>query len=310
MIKIMFPKFVMMCGLSGSGKSTVAQRLAKEYDATVFSSDELRQELYNDVNDQTRNQELFAELHKRVKECLKNGKSAILDSTSLNYKKRMAFLAELKNILCTRICVLVATPYEECLRRNAARDRKVPEYVIERQYRQFDVPCQWYEGWERVDVVFPDNLERLQTINFLDSVRDFNQDNPHHDLTLGEHCEAAVDYLWETYGGQDRRSFILRRAGALHDCGKCFCKTFTNSKGEPTDVAHYYSHDKVGSYDSLFYGPAGQVLDVAVLIRWHMMPYIWEKDNNEKLHNKYRKLWGERLYEDVMKLHEADKAAH
>ena len=302
--------FVMMCGISGSGKSYVAKELSIKYDANIFSSDELREELYGDINCQEHNQELFVELHRRVKECLKSGKSAILDSTNLNYKKRMAFLAELGHISCEKTCVLVATPYEECLKRNAARDRKVPEYVIERQYRQFDVPCQWYEGWGRVDVVFPDSMERKSVIDFLNSVHDFNQDNPHHALTLGEHCEATADYLWETYGGVDRRSVILRKAGALHDCGKCFTKTFANSKGELTDVAHYYGHEHCSSYDSLFYGPEEQALDVAVLIRWHMMPYVWEKDNNEKLHSKYRRLWGERLYEDIMRLHEADKNSH
>ena len=302
-------RLIMMCGLSGSGKSTVAKELAAKYNATIFSSDALREELFGDVNEQKRNQELFVELHRRIKECLRNGKSAIYDACNLNYKKRMAFLAELKNIQCSRICVLVATPYEECLRRNAVRDRKVPEYVIERQYRQFDVPCQYYEGWGRVDVVFPECLKRKSTLNFLNSVRDFSQDNPHHTLTLGEHCEATMDYLWEACRGSDKRSVVLRRAGALHDCGKCFTKTFTNSKGEPTDVAHYYNHEHCGSYDSLFYGPEEQALDVAVLIRWHMRPHTAWK-SSEKSMWKDKRLWGERLFNDICLLHEADKYAH
>jgi hypothetical protein len=49
---------------------------------------------------------------------------------------------------------------------------------------------------------------------------------------------------------------------------------------------------------------------MAVLIRWHMQPYFWEKDNNTKSQNKYRRLWGEELYNDIMLLHEADKVAH
>ena len=54
------PKFIMMCGLVASGKSTRVKELAKEYNATIFSSDALREELFNDVNDQEHNQELFA----------------------------------------------------------------------------------------------------------------------------------------------------------------------------------------------------------------------------------------------------------
>lgn len=303
------PKFIMMCGLVASGKSHRAKELAEEYNATIFSSDSLREELYGDINDQEHNQEVFVELHKRIKECLRSGKSAVMDATNINYKKRMAFLHELKNISCEKICVLMATPYEKCLERNTNRERKVPEYVLERMFRSFDPPY-YYEGWDQIYVEYPEGLESNEFFEWLNSVQNFNQDNPHHTLTLGEHCEAVLDYLWQTYGGSDEHSIILRRAGALHDIGKYFTKTFKNSKGEITDVAHYYGHEHCGSYESLFYGPPNQALYMSVLIRWHMQPYFWEKDNNEKLHNKYRKLWGEELYEDIMALHAADRAAH
>ena len=49
-------KFLMMVGLVGSGKSTKAQELSKEYDATIFSSDALREELYGNIDDQEHNQ--------------------------------------------------------------------------------------------------------------------------------------------------------------------------------------------------------------------------------------------------------------
>lgn len=55
------------------------------------------------------------------------------------------------------------------------------------------------------------------------------------------------------------------------------------------------------------------MLDVSVLVNLHMQPYYWEREqghNKERLCNKYRKLWGDMLYDEVMKLHEADKAAH
>ena len=296
--------FLMLVGLPCSGKSTIAQELTKEYNATIFSSDALREELFGDINDQTHNQELFVELHRRIKECLRSGKSAIYDACSISYKRRMAFLSELKNIPCKKICVLVATPYEECLRRNTVRDRKVPEYVIERMYRNFDVP--WYfEGWDEILDNADDYKYGMAPIEWIESVMDYNQDNPHHTLSLGLHCRQALKYVDANKGSNN-----VRYAAMLHDCGKPFCKTFTNSKGETTDVAHYYNHERCGSYDSLFYAYAVYHLRTAVIIRYHMQPYFWEKDNNEKLHNKYRKLWGEDLYNDIMMLHAGDRAAH
>lgn len=304
------PIFLMLIGLPASGKSTKAKELAKEYNATIYSSDALREEMFGDVNDQGHNQELFTELHKRIKDCLRDSGNAIMDCTNINYKRRMAFLAELKKIPCEKICVLMATPYEECLRRNAERERKVPEYAIEKMYRQFDPPY-WYEGWTEIQIEFSDDSYRnISAIDWLNSVNDFDQNNSHHSLTLGKHSEKTFDYISNIAGGIDDHSIILRGAALLHDNGKCFTKTFKNSKGEITDQAHYYTHEHVGCYNSLFYKMRCNPLDVAVIIRWHMQPYFWERDNNEKLHNKYRKLWGENLYQDIMKIHEADKASH
>lgn len=302
----------MLVGLPGSGKSHEAQRLAEKYDANIHSSDAIRAELLGDVNAQDANGVVFTTLHNRVKDDLRNGKNCIYDATNISYKRRMAFLNELKNIPCEKICVLMATPYEKCLENNASRDRSVPEYVIERMYRQFDVPW-YYEGWDEILVeYFDDSKDSFGWIaRWVDSVNDYAQDNTHHTLTLGEHCWRACEGLdVSSYGYRGVNITALRYATMIHDCGKPFCKTFVNGKGETTDQAHYYAHEHTGSYDSLFYlAPCNNLL-IAVLIRWHMQPYFWEKDNNEKSHDKYKSLWGEKLYNDIMQLHSADKNAH
>lgn len=301
----------MMCGLPASGKSTYSKELADKYNATVFSSDALREELFGDINEQSRDQELFKELHKRIKDCLKNNKNAIYDACNRSYKRRMAFLQELNKIPCEKTCIVMATPFEKCLVNNANRDRTVPFYVIERMYRGFDVPY-YYEGWDRIEVVYANEEYKGyygSLFDFLKRYEHYSQDNSHHQLTLGEHCYKAYQYATNADGFIF--GFTPLRATILHDCGKPFCKTFKNSKGEVTKEAHYYDHEKVGSYNSFFYSTdTMNPLDIAVLIRWHMMPYFWEKDNNEKMHNKYKKLWGAELYENIMLLHRADKYAH
>lgn len=293
------PKLIMMCGLPCSGKSYKAQELAIEYNAEIFSSDELRAELFGDINCQDRNHELFIELHRRIKDCLKSGKSAIYDSCAINYKRRMAFLQELTNIPCEKICVLMATPYEMCLKRSAERDRKVPEDVIKRMYTNFNIPY-WYEGWDDIQIIYS-SMHRKNMLTWLGEHIYYDQDNPHHSLSLGDHCIKVGTKLADNP--------ILMCAGALHDCGKPFVKSFINSKGEQTEVAHYYQHQCTGAYDSLFFSIPTDInpLDVAILINLHMQPYF---NKEEKTKNKYKKLWGEELYNNVMLLHEADKAAH
>lgn len=304
------PMMIMMAGLPGSGKSHKAKELAEQYKANIHSSDSIREELSGDVNNQNINELVFRTLHNRIKEDLRNGKNCIFDATNISYKVRMSFLQQLNNISCEKICVLMATPYEECLKRNKQRERKVPEHVIERMYRGFDVPW-YYEGWDQIEVEYASNSENSLgwAREWIESVKNYKQENKHHTLTLGDHCYQAAKYIVNSVTDAIDLN-ALRYATMLHDCGKPFCKTFKNGKGEITEQAHYYGHEHVGSYDSLFYEMTCYQLRVAVLIKWHMQPYYWEKDNNEKLRNKYLNLWGEDLYADIMNLHKADKDAH
>lgn len=306
------PTFIMMVGLPCSGKSTYAEKLSKEYNAVIHSSDALREELTGNINNQDNNELVFQTLHKRIKVDLQNGKSCIYDACQMSRKSRMSFLQQLNKIPCRKICVLMATRYEECLERSQNRERKIPEYVIKRMYMKFDPPY-WYEGWDDIQILYEENSKDSlgYPVYWLDIVRDFEQDNTHHTLTLGEHCEKTwIDACkYEEYG---YKYLPLRIAAILHDNGKCCTKTYKNSKGEITDEAHYYSHEHTGSYNCLFYTMMCNPLDVAVLIRWHMQPYFWEKDaeNGEKTMNKYKKLWGDELFDNIMRLHEADKKAH
>lgn len=293
------PKFIMMCGLVASGKSTKSKELSQKYNATIFSSDALREEMFGDINDQTHNQELFVELHKRIKDCLSSGKSAIYDATNINYKRRMAFLAEIKNIPCEKICVLMATPYSVCIRRNKVRERQVPVQVIHKMYTNFNIPY-WFEGWDDIKVEYGGYAKYFgNPMKFYFDYKDYDQRNSHHTLTLGEHCHQVSLRV-----GYD---MDLVYAGMLHDCGKPVCATHINKKGEYDEDCHYYDHQNCGAYLALFYDYGNiNPLDVSILVNWHMQPYF---NKEEKTKNKYRQLWGEELYQKLMKLHEADKAA-
>ena len=300
------PAFTMMVGLVGSGKSTYAKQLAEETNAIICSSDAIREELCGDENSQDNNEEVFKILHSRIKENLKNGKNVIYDATNINSKRRRAFLSELRNIPCVKKCVIMATPFKMCCIQNESRDRVVPYEVIERMYKNWNTPY-WFEGWDEIEIKFPNDFEINNVIGiWISDYMDYDQDNPHHSCTLGQHCNLVGQSL--------KDDMLLHCAGLLHDCGKPFTKSFVNSKGEETDIAHYYQHNCVGAYDSLFFRCPDNVdrLDVSVLINLHMMPYFWEKDkeHGEKTRQKYQKLWGNKLYNNVMKLHEADKKAH
>lgn len=303
------PVLTVLVGLPASGKSYFSEELSKQTGAEVFSSDELRKEMYGDVNDQKHNAKVFHELHKRIKECLRSGKDAVYDATNIKSKTRRGFLRELGNIDCYKKCAIMATPYEQCLENNRNRERKVPEFVIEKMYRSWNTPF-WFEGWDFIELKYwADSKRSIDAFYLVTSLLGFDQDNPHHSLTLGEHMLKAYNLARE---GND---LDVSYAALLHDIGKERCKMYADYKDRECEYAHFYSHENVGAYDVLFFDfyrhqDDDMILRVSALINLHMRPYAWEKNNNEKLKDKYEKLWGEILYHRVIMLHEADKAAH
>lgn len=303
------PKLIMLCGLSGSGKSEYAKQLKKEFsNSFIFSSDDLREELYGDVNDQSHNHELFNELHRRIKSCLKNGHDAIYDATNIKSKLRIAFLKELKNIPCHKICWIIWRPYHECILLNRGRDRIISDDVIKRQYTNWQTP--WYfEGWDDIQILKDDRfvLDYFY-MHLIEKYKNFKQHNHHHDLTLYDHLIKTGEYIRRK--NNDNHNLII--AGQLHDIGKPFTKTFKNKKEQITEDAHYYQHHCVGAYDALglYYGRSPHINEVLIsaYITYHMQPYFWR--DNPKNEQKYKKLWGNDFYNNILLLHEADKEAH
>ena len=203
---------------------------------------------------------------------------------------------DIKNV--EKIGILIAVPYEECLERNNQRERKVPEDVIKRMYYNIYIP-QYYEGFDEIRIHF--NTERnYWTYDLLNELDKIPQDNPHHTLTIGKHCKKTAILL---------QDFSLFKVGLLHDIGKSETKTFINTKGEKTEVAHFYNHEKVSAYMSLFYTKGmdeNRQLEIANLIQWHMLLH---RELSEKTVIKYKKMLGEETWRKLNLLYEADLQA-
>ena len=312
------PIFVMMVGLPGSGKSTCSKNITivdtngEEHKPTIQSSDALRAELLGDECDQKHNQEVFVELHKRIKADLRGGKDVVYDATNINKKRRAAFVNELRGIKCAKVCVCVMTPYETCLKFNSHRDRNVPENAIRNTYMHWTPPHK-SEGFDKVIPVFTYDIEQTKSYdiaNLINRLSTIDHENKHHSLTVGNHCAQAAAYILEH--SPDNRN--LKMASLLHDIGKEFTKTYINSKGENDGQAHYYQHQCVGAYDSMFYlNKAGfkneDTLYVSNLIYYHMHPYMhWRQ--SQKLADRNKRMMGEKMFYDIELLHKADVYAH
>lgn len=312
-------KLIVMVGVSGSGKSYHANKIAEKENGVVFSSDALRAELYGDENDQSHNNEVFNELHRRIRNHLREGGVAIYDATNLNMKRRMAFLQELKRVPCEKEAVLVLASRDKCIEQNDARERKVPHSVIDKQIKQFQCP-QKFEGWDNIRFAFDKLDDCLEVAELLDRC-DIPHDNPHHKLNIKEHMVAAASMK-----DIHMNDVIVVLAAKYHDIGKPFCKEFKDSRGNPSESAHYYNHHNVSAYlflcsmarsavcsdywDAMAPVAKGAywsvVLDVCFLINYHMEEFLRKGES----YKKFKKLIGEEKAERLHILHECDLAAH
>lgn len=130
-----------MCGVPGSGKTTTSKQMAEEHGLERFSFDEMR--CFR-----------LEEFMRPALEAIREGKSVILDSTNLRANVRAKILQAVEDIPCKKIAVYMNTPLEECIRRNANREARLQDCIIESTHRSLQPPT-LDEGWDEVKEVKP-----------------------------------------------------------------------------------------------------------------------------------------------------------
>lgn len=108
-------KIIILKGVSCSGKSTLAKKLKKEYNAEILSSDEIKIEIgFTDIKNEPI---VFSEIEKRATALLKKKVSVIIDTTNLSRKKTSRWVCLAKKHNAKTICVFI-NPSDEQLYKN------------------------------------------------------------------------------------------------------------------------------------------------------------------------------------------------
>ena len=300
-------KLIVMCGLSASGKSTVAKELAVKYDAAIVSSDAIREELCGSVSDQSKNEEVFKIFHRRIREYLNRGQNVIADATNITMKSRQTNMENVKGLNVEKIAYIVPKRVEDCVRENIDRKHPVPEEIIYKQEKRFQIPF-IEEGFDKIIIHDFGFRYKLDPLNMIEEMYGFNQKNPHHNMDLCTHCSFTYNLF--TSGRSTIYSYEdgFYMGARLHDIGKLFTQTF-----DEDGIAHYYNHSSIGSYYVLsnLYNPNKELedetqflLDCCFLINYHMFPFSW---NTDSIKTKWKRRFGEYKYDMLMRFHECDK---
>ena len=139
------PLLIVCCGMSGSGKSTIAENLAETIGATPLSSDRMRKELYGlkpterpanpeQVYSRQASEKTYRELLNRAGEVLSKGVSVILDATFQRRPNRDAVRQTADDSDLPVLFVECRCPIDVAARRIADR-RHRPETVSDADVR-------------------------------------------------------------------------------------------------------------------------------------------------------------------------------
>lgn len=307
----MKPTLYIMVGLPASGKSAKSQEIAERTGAIIHSSDALREEWFGDAsnpeaNNKDNNSRLFTELHNRIARDLRAGKDVVYDACNINRKKRMSFIRDMKKRKnstgdgCLDFNVVVEFTFatvEKCVKNNESRNRKVPPEVIFRMYKNFQTPY----FFENVDEIHVSCMDSIKPIDVINSMENFNQYNSHHSKDLLCHSYSVATNIKSS-------NINLYLAGLYHDIGKLTTQVFHDGNGNPTEEAHYYGHENASAYDVFGFNNEYKINDLlymSLIINYHMRAHTTWKQS-EKARNRDRKLLGDSLFSDIIKLNEAD----
>jgi predicted kinase len=92
------PNVILPIGTSGSGKSTFIKSLPQE-NLVVIEPDAMRVEFTGDINDKSKDKEIYIEAANRAIIAIKQGKQVVFDTTNLTKEKRRPFIEAIKKAL-------------------------------------------------------------------------------------------------------------------------------------------------------------------------------------------------------------------
>lgn len=146
-------KLVLLIGLPGSGKSSLAQRLLVRHPHwLLISTDTIRGKLFGDEAVQGPWLQVWAQVQQQFQQAVRAEKTAIYDATNTQRRHRREVIVSAREAGFKRILgVWLDTALELCLQRNQQRYRQVPPEIILQMHRQLlGAPPSCQEGLDHL----------------------------------------------------------------------------------------------------------------------------------------------------------------
>lgn len=153
----------LLCGIPGSGKSTLTNKLSGH----IVSTDSIREFLWNDASNTSHDRLVFELAESIMDYLLRHKKNVIFDATNVTVKKRKRYLTLAKSRRAKVVLHWVNCPLETAIERNLNRKRQVPLRAIRALNKALQTP-KIQEGFDLIKIYGIDlNLIKRITPNYV-----------------------------------------------------------------------------------------------------------------------------------------------
>lgn len=129
-----------LCGLPGSGKTTLSKQLSQQYNARICCYDDCEKDYVNRT---------YAPFYSFICKQKEENENIIIDNINLTIKSRMELLEILKIFSDKKILIILTTSLDQCISRAKQRERITPEFIIRALNSQYQSPS-LDEGWDDI----------------------------------------------------------------------------------------------------------------------------------------------------------------
>lgn len=133
------PRIVVVCGLPGAGKTTVAEHAAELLDAALFRTDVVRKDIFPDPEyTSAEMRAVYEELFERASAAVRRGDAAVLDGTFQHSTLRddVEAVAEELGVPVTFVKVDCEAAVVRERIRSRSEDASDADFAIHQQYRE------------------------------------------------------------------------------------------------------------------------------------------------------------------------------